>query len=103
MDAERREVLRRVMKAMRHPAARIPLADYNADGGRQAVICLADDTLEYAVSRVLAVGGRATVVIPRDGGLVPLSWDVDASSATLVEVDSPLQAVESVAGVAAPA
>lgn len=90
MDRERIEVMRRVMKAMRHPNARVPLADYNAEGGRQVVICLPGDTLEYVSTRVMAVGGAATVVTPTGEGLVPLSWEIGVAPERLFDGEQPL-------------
>lgn len=68
MTDERREIAKRVMKAMRHPVTRAPLTS------NHLVICLRTDTVEYAAERVTAAGGTATVVVPHRGGLVPLGW-----------------------------
>lgn len=91
MDKERLEIMRRVLKAMRHPSARGPLTQFNSEGGRQVVICLDDDSVEYATQRVVAVGGAATVVIPHRDGLVPLGWEMcEHGSDALFESDAPV-------------
>lgn len=90
METERLEVTRRVMKAMRHESGRRPLVERNGDGGRQVVICIPTDTVGYACERVKAVGGRATVVVPVRGGLLPLRWHIDMGAPELIAPDGPI-------------
>lgn len=80
MASERIEVTRRILKAMRHTTGRRPFQDRDSEGVAQIVICLNDDTIEYATARVAAVGGSATVVVPYRDYLVPMSWTLDEGS-----------------------
>lgn len=73
---ERLQIARRVMRAMRHESAREPLVERNGVGAAQLVVCLPSDTVTYAMDRVRTVGGRATVVVPLGGALMPLGWTI---------------------------
>lgn len=88
MERERLEVARRVMKAMRHASGRRPLDIENIHGGRQVVICLGSDTVQYATERVVGVGGAATVVVPKGDHLVPLTWTLQLGAEAVSENDS---------------
>ncbi len=64
------------MRAMRHSAARAPLSGAGPDGAQHVVVCLREDTVQYAADRVREAGGLATVVIPRPSGtLCPVVWE----------------------------
>lgn len=88
MTDERREITKRVMKAMRHPLARRPLAGAGADSAQHIIVCLRSDTIDYAAQRVRAAGGIATVVVPHGTGLVPLSWEMTGTREIPLSVQS---------------
>lgn len=90
METERLEVTRRVMRAMRHESGRRPLVERDADGARRVVICLPSDTVRYACERVREAGGRATVVVPARGGLLPLRWHIDEAAPGMFACDGPI-------------
>jgi hypothetical protein len=52
------------MRALRHHSGREPFTIQGADGDMPIVIAMPDDTIIWAVERVDALGGHATVVVP---------------------------------------
>jgi len=67
------------MKALRHEPGRRPLTRVDRHGTSRIVVCLPSDTVDFATQRVAAAGGAATVVVPHEGFLVPLSWVLQIS------------------------
>lgn len=77
MDSERSEIARRVLRALRHESGRTPMTATDAEGNRPVVIALGRDTVIETVSRVVQVGGAATVVVPDEvGRIVPLTMEL---------------------------
>jgi hypothetical protein len=97
-DKERREVMHRVMKAMRHESARASVRASDDHGVRPIVIGLPSDTVESTAARVDATGGSATVIVPHGETLMALGWtrsasdsgDVDCIAAEQIHPDSEL-------------
>jgi uncharacterized protein YuzE len=71
---ERAAVAERVIAAMRAPQGRDPMAE-DAHGIIEVAIGLRSDTISDAAGWVAALGGRATVIVPRSRtGIAPLVW-----------------------------